>query len=175
MLEWLQPILQQSLQFARVMVELLVVSVLMPWRVSLALLIVGILIFWLFWRILPWVLRVLVQALARFVELLVSLLLLPEYLITRQLRTIGWGPIWGSYMYGDLLGGVVRLFYAPVDGLERWRGWRFPWFALILLTALPVGLWYVRPFMQGVEAASYIDAGFHFWYQFEARLLQGTV
>lgn len=173
--EWLQQIPRQGQLLARAVVELLIVSVSMPWRASLALLIVVLLIYLLFWRFLPWALRFLVNVLFGVVESIISLLLLPEYLITRQLRSVGWGPLWGSYLYGDLLGGIVRLFHAPVDGLDRWQRWRFPWFALILLAALPVGLWYLRPFVEGMEAARYMDAGFRWWYQLEMWLVQRAV
>ena len=172
MIEWLQQRLQQIHTFVSALIELLVSTVPMPWRVSITLLIAIIIINLLVWRLLPWVLRLLVNLLFGLVELIVGILLWPEYLITRQMRAFGWGPLVGTYVYGGLLGGVVQLAYVPVDGLAQWQQRRFPWFLFILLAALPIGLWYARPTLQEMTAVHYIDVGFQQWYQLETWLLQ---
>lgn len=172
MTEWLQQIPQHSQLFVQTVAELLIRTVPMPWRAAITLLMMSLLINLVIWRFLPWIVRLLAQVLFGIVELIVSLLLLPEYVVTRQLRTYGWGPIWGSYLYGGLLGGIVRLFYAPLEGLNSWSQQRFPWLVFVLLAVLPVGLWHARPYVEGMDAATYVDAGVAWWYQLEAWLLR---
>lgn len=175
MIEWLQHFPQHSQNIARVLFEFLIVAVPMPWRISVALLI-GIIVIYLFvWRLLPSLLLLLVNGLFGLIELIISLLLLPEYIITRQLRSVGWQPLWGTYVYGGLLGGVVWLAHAPVSGFERGQQWRFPWFVLILLAVLPVGLWYIRPSLEGMSIAHYVDVGFLWWRQLENWLLHAPL
>lgn len=172
MTEWLQQIPQRGQLFVQMVAELLSRTMPMPWRAAITLFIITLLINLVIWRFLPWLVRLFAQMLFWLVELVVSLLLLPEYIVTRQLRVYGWGPIWGSYLYGNLLGGIVRLFFAPVEGLNRWSQQRFPWLVFIPLVVLPVGLWYARPYVEGMDAARFVDAGFAWWYQFETWLLR---
>ena len=171
MIEQVQTLVQEGQAIVRALLELLVVTLPMPWRVSIFLLSVAIILNLVVWRLLPWLLRLVSYFVFLVIELLISLLLFPEYLITRQLRRFGWGPLWGTYLYGDLLGGIVRLFHALVEGLTAWQQWRFPWFAFMLLIALPVGLWFVRPYVEGMAVATYIDASFQWWYGMEVDVL----
>lgn len=149
-----------------------------PWRAGLIILVAMLLLYWLVWRLLPWLIEKLAYLLLFLVEGIASLLLLPEYLITKQLRQGGHRPLPGTYALGDMLQGIVRLIHAGTtklaDVLEK--QWRLPkrWTALVvLIVATLILLWYVRPFLDETIAATYIDQGAAWWYSLEGWVLTG--
>jgi len=152
---------------------LLLVS--MPWRAGLIILVAVILLRWLVWRSLPWLIEKLARLLLFLVEGIASLLLLPEYWITKRLRQSGRQLLPGSYAFGDILQGIVGLIHAGTTKLgdASAKQWRLPkrWVALIV--AIPILLWYVRPLLDETTAANYVDRGVAWWYSFEGWVLTG--
>lgn len=151
----------------------------MPWRAGLVILVAVLLLYWLVWRLFPWLLEKLFRLLLFLVEGTVSLFLLPEYLITKQLRQRGRRPLPGTYAFGDILQGIVSVFHGGATGLadflkKRWRlskRWVFLWVALIAVASIL--LWYVRPFLDETVAATHIDRGVVWWYSLEGWVLTG--
>lgn len=133
----------------------------MPWRVGLVILIVVLFLYWLVLRFLPWLVEKLARLLLVLVEGAASLLLLPEYFITKQLRQNGHHPLPGTYTFGDILQRIVGLIHAGTAKLANIlkKQWRLQKRLVVLIFAVPILLWYVRPFLDGTAAASYIDRG----------------
>ncbi|MCI0558724.1 MAG: hypothetical protein MN733_09530 [Nitrososphaera sp.] len=141
----------------------------MPWRAGLTFFIVGFLVYWLVWRLFPWVLEKSGHLLLFLVESIASLLLLPEYLITNQLRQHGYPPLPGFYGFGDILQGTVSFIYSGISSLgETRKKMRQPskmW--VILIATVPIALWYARPYLEDTLAVNYIDRGIAWWYVLE--------
>lgn len=145
----------------------------MPWRAGLVILVAMILLRWLVWRSFPWLIERLARLLLLLVEGIASLLLLPEYLITKQLRQGGRQPLPGTYAIGDTLQRIVGLIHAGTTKLADIfeKQWRLPKRWIVLIVAIPILLWYVRPFLGEITAADYIDRGITWWYSLEGWVL----
>jgi len=137
----------------------------MPWRAGLVVLIVVLFLHWTVSLLLPWLIVRLARLGLFFVEGIASLLLLPEYLITKQRRQSGHRPLPGTYAFGDILQGIVGLVDAVAaklpDTLPERRGLPRRW--VVLVTVTPIVLWYVRLFLYGTSAAIYINRGLGWW------------
>jgi len=149
----------------------------MPWRAGLIILVAVLLLYWLVWRLLPWLIEKLAYLLLFLVEGIASLFLLPEYLITKQLRQGGHRPLPGTYALGDILQGIVGLIHAGTtkltDFLEKQRRLSKRWVTLVVLIAAAlISLWYVQPLLDETVAA-YIDQGIAWWYSLEGWALTG--
>jgi LysM repeat protein len=150
----------------------------MPWRAGLVILVAVLLLYWLVWRLLPWLIEKLAHLLLFSVEGIASLLLLPEYLITKKLRQGGRQPLPGAYGFGGILQWIVGLIHAGTtkltDVLEKqWRLSRWWAVLVVLIVATLTLLWYVRPFLNETVAATYIDQGAAWWYSLEGWALTG--
>ena len=145
----------------------------MPWRAALIIFIALIVLYGLLGRLVPWLLTRLARLVLLLVESFVSLLLLPEYLITRLLRRLNLKPLPGTYVLSDALQGIVSVTHTGVTKLTDaiHSSWRLRKRWIILLTAVPIILWYVRPLLGEVTVASYIDRCIEGWYNVEARVL----
>lgn len=149
----------------------------MPWRASLIIFVAILFLYHVGWRLLTWLVERLSRFLLFLVESTVSLLLLPEYWITKQLREHGRKPLPGSYTVGDILQGIVSSIHDGTTMLaevrKRWR-LRKRWVLVLIVVAIPISLWYVRPYLEHTTAAArYIDQGVAWWYSIEERLLSG--
>ena len=149
----------------------------MPWRAGLVILVAVLLLYWLVWRLLPWLIEKLAHLLLFSVEGIASLLLLPEYLITKKLRQGGRQPLPGAYGFGDILQWIVGFIHAGTtkltDVLERhWRLSKWWVILVVLIVAALISLWYVQPLFDETVAA-YIDQGIAWWYSLEGWALTG--
>lgn len=150
----------------------ILVQIPMPWRTVLAILIIVIIFYWPVWRSFLWLVKKLGSLLLFFFESVASILLLPEYWVTKQLRRVGLRPLPGTYLFGDLLQSTITLIHSGTIKLAE-KQWHLPkWLALLIIIA-PMLLWYVRPVLDETTVASYIDQGIVWWYSFENWALTG--
>jgi len=147
----------------------------MPWSAGLIILVAVILLRWLVWRSFPWLIEKLARFLSFLVESIASLFLLPEHLITKQLRQSGRQPLPGTYAFGDILQGIVSLVHTGTTKLGDVlaKQWHLPKWWIVLIVATPIVLWYVRPLLGEITAANYIDRGVAWWYSLEGWALTG--
>jgi len=94
-------------------------------------------------------------------------------LITKQLRRSGRQPLPGTYAIGDMLQGIVGLIHAGTTKLAdiSEKQWRLPKRWIVLIVAILILLWYVRPFLGEITAADYVDRGITWWYSLEGWVL----
>ncbi len=147
----------------------------MPWRAGLIVLVIVLFLYWSVWRSFPWLIEKLARLLLFLAEGITSLLLLPEYWITKLLRQSGRRPLPGSYAFGDVLQGVVSLIHTGITKLaDAFEGrWRLSKWWVVLILATPILLWYVRPSLGETTVANYIDRGVAWWYSLEGWALTG--
>ena len=143
----------------------------MPWRVGLVILTAVLLLYLLVWRLLPWLIERLSQLFLFLSEGIAALLLWPEYLTTNKLRQFGHRPLPGTYAFGDMLQGIVRLIHAGAtrltDFLERQRRIsKWGVILAVLIVAVLIPLWYMQPLLDETVAV-YIDQGIALWYSLE--------
>jgi hypothetical protein len=147
----------------------------MPWRVGLIVLVAVLFFYQVVWRLLGWAAAGLPRFALFLVEGIASLLLLPEYWITKHLRRHGRQPLPGAYVFGDMLQAIIGPIHTwttrPTDARKQ-RRLKKRWVALVV--AIPILLWYVRPFLEDTRAARYIDYGVSAWYSIEKWILTGN-
>jgi hypothetical protein len=148
----------------------------MPWRVSLVILVFILFSYYLGWRLLSWLIEKLSIGLLILMEKIVSVILLPEYWITKWLRQHKYKPLPGTYLFGDTLQGLVTLFHnwteTSADIRDRWR-LRKSWFILLLMVSIPVFLWYIRSSLDDTTiVARYIDKATTWWASLEKQILK---
>ena len=160
----IQTLLAEFVEIVRAIGELIILFVPLPWRLSL-LFLFGYLIVLFGWRLILQVIRLLAYITLWIVELIAGILLWPEYQITRQVRRLGGGPLWGTYLYGAIVSSPAWLFGLMAEGLSTWIGKRhwFSWFWLFIITLLPIGIWFARPYLRDTTAIFYVDQGFLWW------------
>lgn len=118
----------------------------------------------------------------RTAELVGSLLLLPEFLLTRRLRAIGQDPVPGAYAVGDgiqvLVRSLMSLDARAAELTRRARPRRKGRGKVLVVAALvvastPVIAWETRPHMSpnGV-LAGYVDAGIERWCSLEGWVFE---
>ena len=153
----------------------------MPWRATIVFLLFIPISSWLFWRGVPWLLPKISQLLLVCGELLVKLVLLPEYLITQKIkkrrRQV---PLW-IYKFDDLLSEILSFIHETKQALEKLRDYAFnknknwlprtKWYVITAITLL--FLWFARPSLGENTAAKLIDSGKISWYSLEGWVLTG--
>ena len=102
----IQTLLAEFVEIVRAIGELIILFVPLPWRLSL-LFLFGYLIVLFGWRLILQVIRLLAYITLWIVELIAGILLWPEYQITRQVRRLGGGPLWGTYLYGAIVSSLA--------------------------------------------------------------------
>lgn len=147
----------------------------MPWRASLIIVIAILALYHLGWRILSWSIEKLGSLFLFVIETIASLLLLPEYWLTRWLRLHNHKPIPGSYALGDILQSLVSFVHGGAERLaearDQWRLRRI-WLLVLLLASIPPLLWYVRSGLEDTTiAARYIDQAMSWWFSVERQVL----
>jgi hypothetical protein len=187
MIEFLQTVIRAAWQ--------LLVPIPMPWQ-SVIVVLLFILVFpWFILRAIPWLITIIAQVLLRInfsqflmsgTVTLASILLLPEYLITRILRKRGFDPPPIIYLFGDIVSGVVKVIN-PCKGILNYflhRGshllkyasnkrWilRREWFITVAII-IPF-TWFVRPYMGENSVTALIDRGVMWWYSLQGWALNG--
>jgi hypothetical protein len=187
MIEFLQTVIRAAWQ--------LLGPIPMPWQ-SVIVVLLFILVFpWLLLRAIPWLITKISQLLLRvnFSQLLLngavilaSILLFPEYLITRNLRQRGLKPPPIIYFLGDIVCGFVKIINQCKKLLDNClqRGsklqeyafnkkWLFrrKWFIIVAMI-IPF-TWFVRPYMGKNSVTALIDRGVMWWYSLEGWVLNG--
>jgi hypothetical protein len=150
-------------------------SVPMPWRASLVIVVIILFSYYGGWRLLSWLIEKLGFVLLAVVESIVSLILLPEYLLTRWLRQHDRRPWPGTYVFGDILQAVVIFVHNWIEKSaevrDQWR-LRKVWAIVLLIVSIPVLLWYVRLGLEDTTiAARYIDQAMAWWGSLERQVL----
>jgi LysM repeat protein len=142
----------------------------MPWRISLILFIILIIVYFIAFRLFPRVMKILALSILLLIEGVVSLILFPEYIFTNWFRRKGQSPLPGSFVFGDVLQGVVRLIHQISIKLTAFfdKHWHISRIWIFILAIVPLILWYVRPSVENTIAAKYIDRGLGFWYSVES-------
>jgi hypothetical protein len=155
MLGFVQPIIRTIFE--------IIILIPMPWCAGLVLLIIGI-IFRLSWRFLIWLVIKLAYLLFLLVDIVASVLLLPEYFINNILRKHGHKPIIGTYTLDSILQKIVGIVYgwtSKVDDIREKGYIRILW--IVIIACVPIVLWYVRFYLEDTFAGNYIDYGIAWW------------
>lgn len=139
----------------------------MPWRAGMVILVVGFIIRYT-WRFFIWLVIKLAHLIFFVVDIVASVLLLPEYFINNILRQHDRKPLVGTYAFDDLLQkivGFVFLWTSKVDDIRNRFHIRVIW--IVLIACIPVLLWYVRPYLENSFAGRYVDYSVSWWYSVE--------
>jgi hypothetical protein len=147
----------------------------MPWRAGLVILAAIIILYWLVLRLFPWLIEKPIRFLLFLSEGVASLLLLPEYWTTSWLRRSGRQPLLGTYAFGDMLQGILSLIHTGVTKLANIseNQWHLKWHWIVVIAAIPISLWYVRPALSETTVGNFIDRGEAWWYSLEGWGLTG--
>lgn len=149
----------------------------LPWRIGLVLVFIVTVLFWIIWRIIPQILVRILHLLLYCAELILSLLLLPEDLLTKYFRRRGRQPLRSVLVLGDLLQGAFEFLGEGVKQLSKWidigQQWhlRKKWVAILAMA--PIVIWYLRPFLGETTIAKSIDEGITWWHLLEGWALTG--
>lgn len=187
MIEFIQTVIRAAWQ--------LLVPIPMPWQ-SVIVVLLFILIFpWLVLRTIPWGITKISQLVLRVkfshfllecTVFLASVLLIPEYLITKILRNYGVQIPLVIYIYGDIVSrivGIVNQGGLLLDnslkkciqfmGYALNQRWHIPrkWFVMAAII-IPF-TWFVRPYIGENSVTALIDRGVMWWYSLEGWVLNG--
>lgn len=155
----------------------LLVFIPMPWRAIFVLLVLMPILSWLLWRAFPWLFAQLSQVVFFFTEVLASLLLFGEYLLTKYLRKRRYKVPEAIYMFDDFLNVIVSIVNQVSQTLKKLLGYAlkkrwFPrrvWFVITGIILLFT--WYFRPFFGETTVAKLIDSGAILSYSFEGWVI----
>jgi hypothetical protein len=147
----------------------------MPWRAGLVTLSAVIILYWLMRRLFSWLIGKLTRFLLFLLESVASLLLLPEYWVTSWLRRRGRQPLPGAYAFGDMLQGILGLVHTGLSKLANIseKQWHLKRRWIVVIGAIPILLWYVRPALGDTIVGDFIDRGEVWWYSLEGWGLTG--
>ncbi len=170
----------------------------MPWRSVIILLMLIPILSWLFLRAFPWlftqVSRLLLliklpQLILNSAQFFASILLLPEYLITRFLRQRGFQVPFIIYIFDDIITAIVNTINSACTLLDkilkqgitilnhtlkkRWMPRRKYSFLVALFL---VFAWFIRPQLdEKNQFATLIDSGANTWYSLENWIMTGKL
>jgi hypothetical protein len=147
----------------------------MPWRAGLATLAATTILYRLVRRPFPWLIGKSARFLLFLSESVASLLLLPEYWTTLWLRRRGRQPLPGTYVFGDILQGILSLVHTGFTKLANIceRQWHLKQRWIVVIGAIPILLWYARPALSDTTVRDFIDRGEAWWYSLEGWGLTG--
>lgn len=156
----------------------IVLPVPMPWRASLIIVTIILFLYHVGWRFLSWSIEKLSYIILFVIEGVASLILLPEYWLTKWLRQHNHSPLPGTYILGDILQSLVSF-------ANKWTGrvaeirhqWRLrkAWVIILLIASIPLLLWYARSGLEDTTtAARYIDRAMAWWSSLERQVLNSN-
>jgi|GEM_PF-4267419 len=146
----------------------------MPWRMGLTIGIAIIIVYWLMSRPFLGLTRLLIRLLAGSVSLIISILLFLEYIVTSVLRKIGLKPLPGTHFFGGILVGIEKFVQSGRNKLTSGKPPRLKKRWIFFGASLPILLWYIRPTLDEIAVARYIDNGIYQWYSFEGWVMNGN-
>ncbi|UKP00516.1 hypothetical protein [Nostoc sp. UHCC 0870] len=160
----------------------------MPWRSAIIVLLLIPILSWLFLRAFPWLIAQLSQIMLiiklpkfvlQMVQIFGSILLLPEYLITKFIRQRAFQIPFFIYIFDDVIIATVSFAAQACEVLDKILqkstkiaiyAFKIRWFSSQVLLLIPSSLiliWYLRPQIDENEATKLIDSGVISWYSLE--------
>ena len=171
------------MEFLQTLLKLIwevLIQIPMPWRFLIALIGFFAVSSWFILRILPWFALQISKIFSICISLLADLLLLPESFISQRIRQRGYEPPEVIYIFGKLIGSVVKMFELIHQGFDNLfqhlikKQWLFGKVSFLIASATFLVMWFVRPMLSNNDITQFIDKGTTRWYSFENWVETGS-